>query len=340
MPITNLMKPLFSLILLFSFMSRADQCKPTRLDAPGQVMHNSPVLDQDGLKWCDYYKAGKLMDAVRFYKNGKKPVSFETSPIPLAVQVATDKKQNELEFLATAHDIVNIGLKNGSCSHEAVRKRFGSDVEQNYCSEVKTVMQSITANNMVGSASSNGSCQLRRDPIWGLRGTSVLTKALNIDESLTSLQSEFKKLCSGNNHESLDDMPMAYQHYAMDETDPSQRLVKLKNKMDSILDSTKPMPVGIRYCMDFLIAGQADTIKVDPITGKSSNTRCNQGGLHASVVTGRRKGPRGCQYLIHNSHGTSCNKYASKWECEEGKIWVDEDNLLKNTIGLVIVEMK
>ena len=77
---------------------------------------------------------------------------------------------------------------------------------------------------------------------------------------------------------------------------------------------------------------------VDPANGKHDKSICRD-GLHASIVTGRRPGPRGCQYLIHNSHGISCNQYDKKWECEDGKIWVDEVNLLKNTTGLTFVEM-
>ena len=200
---------------------------------------------------------GKLIDAARFYKNGNAPVRFQTSPHSLAIAVATEKKQNELEFLVTAHDVVNIGLKYGSCSHEEVTKRFQSSAtKNNYCSEVRRVLQITDSGSKSNPRAINESCNLRVHPIWGLRGTSVLSVAMQVDESVSSIGAQFNNICTGDAHESLDEVPRADKFYAMQVIDPVQRIVTLKQKIDLFLEAAKPMPVGIRYCLDFLIAGQ------------------------------------------------------------------------------------
>jgi len=57
-------------------------------------------------------------------------------------------------------------------------------------------------------------------------------------------------------------------------------------------------------------------------------------GLHASVVAGQRIQGGRCQILIRDSYGKdSCKrkKYRPELECLDGQIWVDREELLKDT---------
>jgi aminopeptidase C len=63
---------------------------------------------------------------------------------------------------------------------------------------------------------------------------------------------------------------------------------------------------------------------------------------HASLIIGRRRDPKTgvCQYRVRNSYGADCvgkngkSKYSPDWQCDAGNIWVDEDELMKNTVGV------
>lgn len=52
---------------------------------------------------------------------------------------------------------------------------------------------------------------------------------------------------------------------------------------------------------------------------------------HDSTIVGRRtnKETGKCEYLIRNSYGRSCNGYNSRFECEEGNIYVPKDEIKK-----------
>ena len=329
-----------TVILIFTFVShsQASSCTEIRLDDADKCLAGATVEDQDGLNLCRQYSGAKILDCQRFYANGKKKPKFETSPIPLAIQFAASSNLSEIEQAANSAKMIDFGAKNGMCSHEAIRKRFGSSLDKNYCSEVKTVIASITANYTISAAASNVSCNLRKDENNTIKATSLLSKALNVGESVATLQSEMSKICKGADQETLPSMPPVKQLFGNTMQTPDARFSAFKKVIDSELDAANPMPTQALYCFDFMIAGQSSSVGIDQATGKHTNALCNKEGLHASVLIGRRPGPRGCQYLVHNSHGTSCNQYDKKWECKDGKIWVDEESLFKNTMGLTFVE--
>jgi hypothetical protein len=330
------------IILCFSFLpnySFSQQCKrDTRLDIENGPLEGSPTLDQDGLNQCETYGGSKIIDAVRFYLNGSRRISFPTSPIALSVETAIEKKLIDVEGQASAEESIAVAKDKGACSQTAVRKRFGENTNKNYCDEVKAAIRGITFKNIPNDGNS---CGLRSDAAnISFRATKILSKALNIDENLPSLGSEMNKICKGQDFEQLSQMPDPESISGYETKDVDQRILKFKNKIDALLDSPKPMPTVIRYCFDVMV--DKDSVGINQVSGKSSSKVCNKRGMHVSAVIGRRSGPRGCQYLIFNSHGTSCNQYDKTWDCEpnSGKIWVDEENLLKNTSGITFVEMK
>jgi hypothetical protein len=101
---------------------------------------------------------------------------------------------------------------------------------------------------------------------------------------------------------------------------------KFRYEILSNLYSEKPKGVGIDYCANVL----------ENITYDSRSLRKCDGMLgqsyHASVITGARKKAEGegCEYLVQNSWGADCDKYYDPKKCEDGKIWISEEALMKN----------
>ena len=325
-------------IFIYSIVTNASECTAIRLDEGNRCMASSTVEDQDGLNLCRQYSGAKIIDCQRFYANGKIRPKFETSAIPLAIQFAASSNLSEIEQAANSAKMIDFAARHGVCSHEAVRNRFGTSLDKNYCSEVKRVIASITSNYTIAAASSNVNCNLKKDEFNEIKATSLLSKALNVDESLVTLQGEMSKICKGSDYEILPTMPHAKQLFGYTFPSPPDRFAAFKKTIDAQLDAINPMPTQTLYCLNFMLANQSEFVGVDQTDGKSSREICNKDGLHASVIIGRRPGPRGCQYLIQNSHGTTCNQYDKKWDCEKGKIWVDEISLFKNTMGLTFID--
>jgi hypothetical protein len=337
------MKPfLIIFICLFILAVEAQQCKRNfRLDAPGGPLDGSPVLDQGNLDICNQNAVCKTVDAARFYLNGSKKIPFDCSPIALSIEVAQEKNYGDLEGWARPQDVFEVAKTNGTCSNEKIRKKFSSNVQRNYCDEVKTALRGIIQNNISELRNSGMSCNLGQgDSQNPMRATTILAKALNVEASIANLKSEIGKVCKAPDAEKFIGMPDIKREAAFSTPNLKERLAKLKDTIDNQLDSPKPMPIAFSYCFSVML--KKESIGVDPILGKTSSKICQIEGSpaqHASVIIGRRTGPRGCQYLVMNSHGTSCNQYDKAWDCEGGKIWVDEENLLRNTSALYFAEL-
>ena len=61
---------------------------------------------------------------------------------------------------------------------------------------------------------------------------------------------------------------------------------------------------------------------------------------HYSTLVGRRLNPKTqkCEYLLRNIWGTDCSQYPSRFECEEGNIWITESDLKKNAQSYLTFE--
>ncbi len=104
------------------------------------------------------------------------------------------------------------------------------------------------------------------------------------------------------------------------------------------------LPLAVEYCSGVFSKPEGIFIRkrifrknIDYInsSAKKENFEADC-GFHASAVIGQKPGPDGqCYYLIHNSWGTSCEKYSEKLECEAGKIWISEATLTRNMIRIV-----
>jgi hypothetical protein len=83
----------------------------------------------------------------------------------------------------------------------------------------------------------------------------------------------------------------------------------------------KAVPLGISYSADFL--------RRETFSGGAKPSEAD----HSSILIGSRpsKDGKGCQVLLRNSWGTSCESYtaAHKANCKDGQVWIDAEALFQ-----------
>lgn len=58
---------------------------------------------------------------------------------------------------------------------------------------------------------------------------------------------------------------------------------------------------------------------------------------HHSTLIGRRfnKKTEQCEYLLRNTWGTDCSQYPDRFECQEGNLWIPQNELMKHAKGFM-----
>jgi len=63
--------------------------------------------------------------------------------------------------------------------------------------------------------------------------------------------------------------------------------------------------------------------------------------LHTSLIVGRRwnQSSKSCEFLVRNSWGTTCSRYDSIYQCEDGHLWVPERALYNSSTSIVYIDL-
>ncbi len=333
---------LLSTLLIFSpltlghlgWAETTDSCTPIRLDAPGMPMENMPVYDQGKTDLCYAYTAAQVVDAWRF-SHGDQNRNHLTSPLSAAILYTRDYEDNpDFDDIDLGHPdyTARVILANGSCSPPVHRHAE----QEGTLRETLDRIQSLHG-NLQGLAE-----RVQRSPLL-TAGNQMCTDVSsvvprNLPELARNIASTMARM---NSFEFIDRLYRGYCHNAnvrpvqppaqvkVDSIRALEKSTAVQSLTDSVhlaLGAQPPQPAGISYCSEILKDSATRGVDLDdpdgPVTCK---------GTHASVVIGRRPGPEGrCQLLIRNTWGDSCN-VDSKWQCENGNIWIDQDALMKNT---------
>jgi len=359
------------MIATFSKLNAQSDCSTIRLDAPGGPVHGLPIMDQDGLPICESFAAVIAVDAARFYENGNKNVSPISCPISLAVRTAARTGFPNIEGPAMEILLEKVH-KFGICDYEQISRQLSENLDKDFCSDLRDFVSTIkTSPNSAASPGTNF-CGLKRPNSTALDPIKVLANVTKTEANARAVQIKFDKMCEKSfikptnlnqhtyNHQfnkpfKLSDKPGDKSPEQM------QRYDSLRGSIDEALSGNKPVPPLIRYCFNFLVNANAPS-GIDPTSGNMA--KCKQTdaegntyvGNHASAIVGRRKSKDGksCQFLIRNSHGTSCNAYDKTWECDKtkgglpcpagdvcgGQIWVDEAALISNLQDVIHLKAK
>lgn len=338
-------------------------CKEVRLDAPGKSMSRIPVMDQDS-KWiCYAYTASQMVDAWRF-SHGDRNYSHITSPAATAVFYAsqrTDWNAKDIDYGWQADAIASI-TKNGSCDYKTIFNKFGQTGLKEYFGELKkhfdefqvmAYQQSIRANQRQNNSLRDIASAIRdktsntystvqtaravqctlRSAGSGVPVASILeiSDALSQPTYLKYLEKLFTPICTANK-KSIQPVPNAKKIWAKDYP-PEKRIQEIEKQMNDQFNKPNPQPMGINYCENVL--WDKNTQGIDSYGEFNWNT-CRS--HHISAVIGQRPtAGGGCEFLVRNSYGQSCNAYPD-WKCENGQIWVDSKTLVKNMNGVSWLE--
>jgi len=181
----------------------------------------------------------------------------------------------------------------------------------------------------------------------------VLKKLVSRESKLEFFSGVIDQLCDENRQKisyppTLDCMNVARKDVS---TDEDNRV--LKTIYERLLDKENPSPVIIGYCASVLTEGKGyrglldykpqsliakALVGVNKMAGFYVGGAKDDCGGHASLITGVREKDGQCQLLVRNSWGTSCNSYSGDWDCEDGSVWVDEQDLLKNVTDVNYLE--
>jgi len=158
-------------------------------------------------------------------------------------------------------------------------------------------------------------------------------KSIDTRDTLTFLKEIFGAGCKNGGR--LKAAGANERHFYLDNgADVRAMAPVLQAKVDSALNRGGGSIPLISYCPHVMSAPGARDLKWN---SRKAEFECFSGGSHASVVVGRRPGARGgCEYLVRNTWGTSCNQYA--YPCRAGEIWVPANELFENTDGVAWLE--
>lgn len=109
---------------------------------------------------------------------------------------------------------------------------------------------------------------------------------------------------------------------------PDNRIPTFRESISQQLESPNPQPMAVSYCEDALYVKNVMGVNLD---GSVKTERCRS--HHASLIIGQRPTAEGgCEYLLRNSHGKSCDGYL--WKCEDGELWIDSKAMARNMTSL------
>lgn len=298
-------------------------------------MEHVPVRDQGALGICFAYSGSDLIDAYRF-SHGEKDYSKLTSPLACAVETSA-KIHRKVKMTSDGPEypfengdacpLINKLRPEGSCDLKAMNHALGAD-EDSATQRLNKAFELYRSRRVPAAAIICRNFSNPQSEAAQIKG------ALLEDAPLRYFQYEVARACPLNSR-------LKFEAPLCQETVPKANgdFIRTFNKhFDQLLEKAQPMEIG--YCADLLEKGRSfsGVVKNNRIRPLVHYDLCKgydakdpeDDGAHSSTVIGRRLAHGKCQLLIKNSYGTSCNDYSSDWDCEGGKIWVDEETLARN----------
>jgi hypothetical protein len=315
-------------------LALARDCVETRLDKPSAsgrpeedgLLANVPIMDQDSTGSCFAYAAAQMADAYRF-SNSDADRSHITSPVAAAVDYAKANGMDNLDG-GSLGSTLSLIFDHGSCSYAKVGDRFGAYDLNGFLQGLRAYFNGLKSGDSDETAATiDLACYLNdRNFLPSNFSVEVLAKTLRKEGFMEFLHSSLAQVCK-NNAKSLKKKPAIKAYQASAYSDASSRKKSFMAMMDEV-KTPRSLPKGIYLCQDVI------TDRFSKGIDSSGEPTDECGTLHTMVMVGRRKNATGgCDILLRNSWGASCNGY--DWPCERGQIWVDEDRLLDNMYGLV-----
>lgn len=269
-----------------------------------------PVRNQDGVGWCYAFAAADMLS----FKTGGKP---KVSAADLATQLILQQKGSNGKLNAWLSndtykggfiaDALRIGANKGLCSEQQIPSQI------NRSSEISYVYADMYSSSYYFQKDHryNNVCYQKATRYQKFFPGATINEIYEVmfrfpaSEVVPEL---YRRSCQSRT-------PSPIKANQIGEA--STQLTLLREAIQYALDREEPAAIG--YDVGLIVDSPAQ----------------NNFGIrgHASTVVGRKYVPgKGCQYLIRNSWGPGCEAYKKGLSCEKGNIWVNENDLLENTI--------
>ena len=314
-----------------------------RLDAPGGSMEGVPVYSQIG-GTCYAYAAANAIDAWRSQGRGPLAPDERLNPFELALGNG-QLEYGQLRLKSTVAGgqfctVVNYARRAGGCTQGVFPlvndegESLGPIVRQ--ISQAHGKFKKLNCREKRGDPgeaildSIEASLRDFGIPDERIPGRDVLRDALSKTRQEYQRRVLSEPWCEGVRTQV--EIPRSCHQELSAFESPSRILSKIESRLTDITSQ----PVGIGYCSAVLKKG----LNYEGFSHRFFDfdfPDTEECGGHVSLVTGKRISPETgrLEFLVHNSWGKGCKRYAPEWECLLGKIWVDAEALARNTYGLM-----
>lgn len=311
------MKILFILLTTFIYGAIAKDCSYVNLTEEGKIFNAIPTYDQVGAQICFAYTAAQLIEGQRILQGHQYSPDEAVSPISLAISLALEKGETDLQQGGVACEAVEHFRKHGVCP---VGKSFKT-------AEEALVYVDEYTNCQIGKYKACD--QVKR--LTGSRFNETMAKG----NPLAYLRQVEASRCTPRDRIRLE-IPGCNKV-----NNEAKTSAFFKAKVDKVFNSSEPRPIEIGYSMHlFSYDANAQKKYVIPrVTEPDVLNFSLKYKPHSSVLLGRRAGKNGsCQYLLRNTQGESYCPIgiAQKlgWECTRKGIWINEEELFDSTFQI------
>ncbi len=331
-------------ILIFSLSSGAaapsagSDCSALRLDVPGKAMEHVPVNSQRDLAICFAEVGAQMVDAYRF-SHGDRDFAHLTSSLQAAHFAKRNRKPEDYIGRyyferGKACEAVNAIRSHGSCNRKnewqiespAMSKGAEEMMGRSFASS-RPLTGSLDAIACVVDSFSQGRPISIRHPLEAL--DPVLDQVVTPDR----FKAGVKQGCKGDNLKRSFIPSCKQWPEAMDASLPSVKTEFVNQLLNKV--GKAQQPVGIAFCANIFDDRKTRQLRVDGSTATLVIPEsCER---HEAMIIGREMREGRCQFIVRNSWSKNY-KGGYAWPNKDGNIWIDAEDLMRQTIAATYLE--
>lgn len=271
------------------------------------------VRNQGSAGWCFAYTSADLVT----HRLNKK-ISATDLAINFYYQMPEMPKSDQLSLVSGGSDMGSITyIKNNYCPEEVMPS---SELIPSSCLKTLKKIEALDIIRFIENFTRADKSSLAPCEISFIKALYKNTRDEDVIETMNDRSlSSFMKINQLREKNCLGQRIKANSNLSMKSG--------LQSGVDSLKDINEQLdrknPVSLNYDAHFLLDHQRNPDRIEN---------------HYSSIVGRRlnESTHSCQYLIRNSWGKDCTIYPEPYntQCEDGNIWVDENILGQNILGV------
>ena len=361
----------FFILIQAHFVGANENCAPVRMDQDGGPLEGVPAQDQVHENICFLHTGSLMMTAQIQARTHQRPPHIVAPEKAWSTLMALPKSEAAKLLSATKGrtcEAINLMKTVGTCDRAklldllnrfADTKWFGDKDPQKNLSNFKDAViklyrknqdkpQAAFCQDVSKGLQKLGLSESEIEGVMRISQESVLQSPEHLFDFVLGSACQKDGGWQGPIASTVDDPPVCKKFdFVPDEKNSNLQDLQppdaFKAKIHALLDepSDSRMPIGIEYCSGVLkksreiyITNRKLPTDIDFLNDPKQQSRnlSDNCKFHASAVIGRMPINGKCHFLIQNSWGSSCNYYENPKNCENGKVWISEDDLSRNIL--------